>query len=320
MMGRAGQRNLINGEYSSFIDKRDKASDKEAFERGMDDQTAYGTNRKDSSRDMTWDTQNFRRLKFNYGAHKMEDMDKLGRKFIDFIEKQDGGALMQTVVDYESGNQTGRKESPLKELIPYFEEEVLGYDCTPEMVDAITKAYNQWWFYAEEQLMPYDEEEEMVNESINRKINRIIKESMRRVLKEGTTIDELEEQLNGIFEENLLEIYRDKVEADGYYDFDVVEDYCSDYANMTAEQLSRDCITVINSSNWDVPKNNFRPFGYVMETKYGITNKEQLLSRDDAAEIIISWFWGCFGTNSLAYNFSNDLNEYMDHLGDEDED
>ncbi len=150
------------------------------------------------------------------------------------------------------------------------------------------------------------------------RINRIIKESMRRVLKEGVAIDELEEQLKGIFEENLLEIYRDKVETDGYYDFDVVEDYCSDYANMTAEQLARDCITVINSSNWDVPKNNFRPFGYVMETKYGITSKEQLLSRDDAAEIVTSWFWECFGSYNLVYNFSNDLNEYMVDLEDED--
>lgn len=150
------------------------------------------------------------------------------------------------------------------------------------------------------------------------RINRIIKESMRRVLKEGVAIDELEEQLKSIFEENLLEIYRDKVEADGYYDFDVVEDYCSDYANMTAEQLSRDCITVINSSNWDVPKNNFRPFGYVMETKYDITSKEQLLSRDDAAEIVTSWFWKCFGSYNLVYNFSNDLNEYMVDLEDED--
>ena len=145
------------------------------------------------------------------------------------------------------------------------------------------------------------------------RINRIIKESMRKILKEGTTIDELEEQLKGIFEENLLEIYREKVENEGYYDFDIVEDYCSDYANMTAEQLARDCITVINSSNWDVPKNNLRSFGFVMESEYGITNKDQLLSRDDAAEIIISWFWECFGTNELAYNFANDLYEYMNN-------
>lgn len=121
-----------------------------------------------------------RNIQFNYDVYKMEDMEALGRKFIDFIEKHDGGVLMQTVVDYESGNQTGKKESPLKELIPYFEEEVLGYDCTPDMIDAIRRAYNQWWFYAEDQLMPYDEEEESVDESINRKINRIVSDCLKR--------------------------------------------------------------------------------------------------------------------------------------------
>ena len=183
LMGRAGKRNLVRGDISNFIDKRDKASNKDAFNQGMEDQTAYGINLKDPSRDSTWDMQNNRRLKFNYDTYKMEDMDELGRKFIDFIEKYDGGALMDTVVDYESGNQTGKKESPLKEIIPYFEEEVLGYDCTPDMIDAIRRAYNQWWFYAEDQLMPYDEDEEDVHESINRKINRIVSESIRRNLR-----------------------------------------------------------------------------------------------------------------------------------------
>ena len=160
LMGRAGKRNLIRGDISNFIDKRDKASNKDAFNQGMEDQ---------------WDMRDISRLKSNYDTYKMEDMDELGRKFIDFIEKYDGGALMDTVVDYESGNQTGKKESPLKEIIPYFEEKVLGYDCTPDMIDAIRRAYNQWWFYAEDQLMPY--------ESINRKINRIVSESIRRNLR-----------------------------------------------------------------------------------------------------------------------------------------
>ena len=88
---------------------------------------------------------------------KMDDMINLGRKFINFIEKHDGGALMQTIVDYESGNQTGKPQSPLGEIVPYFEEEVLGYECTPEMKKAIKNAYNQWWFYAQDQLM-HDEE------------------------------------------------------------------------------------------------------------------------------------------------------------------
>ena len=168
LMGRAGQRDLRRGYMSNFIDKDDKASHKDAFNQGMKDQ---------------WDMRDISRLKSNYDTYKMEDMDELGRKFIDFIEKYDGGALMDTVVDYESGNQTGKKESPLKEIIPYFEEKVLGYDCTPDMIDAIRRAYNQWWFYAEDQLMPYDEDEEDVHESINRKINRIVSESIRRNLR-----------------------------------------------------------------------------------------------------------------------------------------
>ncbi len=145
------------------------------YQEGYEDEEKYGRNA-----DSTWDIGKYRNIKFNYDGRQMEDMDNLGRKFIDFIEHYDGGVLMQTIVDFESGNQTGKKESPLKEIIPYFEEEVLGYDCTPDMIDAIRRAYNQWWFYAEDQLMPYDEDEEVVDESINRKINRIVSESIRR--------------------------------------------------------------------------------------------------------------------------------------------
>ena len=145
------------------------------YQQGYEDEEKYGRNA-----DSTWDGDKYRRMKFNYDTKQMEDMNNIGKKFIDFIEKYDGGALMQTIVDYESGNQTGKKESPLKEIIPYFEEEVLGYDCTPDMIDAIKRAYNQWWFYAEDQLMPYDEDEEVVGESINRKINRIVNECIKR--------------------------------------------------------------------------------------------------------------------------------------------
>ena len=128
------------------------------YQEGYEDEEKYGRNA-----DSTWDIGKYRNIKFNYDGRQMEDMDNLGRKFIDFIEHYDGGVLMQTIVDFESGNQTGKKESPLKEIIPYFEEEVLGYDCTPDMIDAIRRAYNQWWFYAEDQLMQYDEDEEVVD-------------------------------------------------------------------------------------------------------------------------------------------------------------
>ena len=46
--------------------------------------------------------------------------------------------------------------------------------------EGIKRAYNQWWFYAEDQLMPYDEDEEVVGESINRKISRIVNECIKR--------------------------------------------------------------------------------------------------------------------------------------------
>lgn len=121
------------------------------YQQGYEDEGNNGRNA-----DSTWDGNKYRRMQFNYDAKKMSDMDKLGRKFIDFIEHYQGGVLLQTIVDYETGNQTGKPESPLKELIPIFEEEVLGYDwgtkCTPEMRKAIEAAYNQWWNYAEPML------------------------------------------------------------------------------------------------------------------------------------------------------------------------
>lgn len=101
-----------------------------------------------------------KQINFQYDTYKMDDMDKLGSKFINFIEKYDGGVLLQTVVDYESGNQTGEPSSPVPELISEFEDNVLGYECTDEMKDAIEKAYNKWWFYASDQLMPQDSFEE----------------------------------------------------------------------------------------------------------------------------------------------------------------
>ena len=103
--------------------------------------------------DSTWNFNNYNTIKFNYDAKQMQDMDELGDKFINFIENYKGGMLMQTIVDYESGNETGSPQSPLDEIIPYFEEEVLGYECTPEIKKAIKRAYNQWWFYAQDQFM-----------------------------------------------------------------------------------------------------------------------------------------------------------------------
>lgn len=165
-------RGINYNDASDYAYKANGNSYSNDYQEGYEDEEKYGRNA-----DSTWDGDKYRRIKFNYDTKHMEDMDNLGRKFIDFIEHYDGGSLQQTIVDFESGNQTGKKESPLKEIIPYFEEKVLGYDCTPEMIDAIKRAYNQWWFYAEDQLMPYDEG---VDESINRKINRIVSENIKK--------------------------------------------------------------------------------------------------------------------------------------------
>lgn len=154
MLGRLRNRQSNNGgkffrgiNYNDAGDYAYKAngnSYSKHYQEGFHDEEKNGRNA-----DSTWDRDKYGKIKFNYDAKRMADMDDLGKEFIDFIEKHDGGVLLQTIVEYESGNQTGKKESPLKELIPYFEEEVLGHECTPDMVKAIENAYNQWWYYAE---------------------------------------------------------------------------------------------------------------------------------------------------------------------------
>lgn len=144
MLGRLAARQANRGDFTT-------ASDKAYYTNGNNYSNEYNSGWDDEMEFMK--NNNRFQIQNTYDALKMADMDDLGNKFIDFIEKYDGGVLMQTVVDYETGNQTGKKESPLKELIPYFEEEVLGYKCSPDMIKAITKAYNQWWCYAESELM-----------------------------------------------------------------------------------------------------------------------------------------------------------------------
>ena len=115
-----------------------------------------------------------------------------------------------------------------------------------------------------------------------------------------------------MFKKRLFEMYREKVVNDNLYNIEEeeVEDFCKEHASATAESLTRDCINLINSNDWNVPENNFYTFDFAMEFEHNITNKEQLLSRDDAADIVFACFWSCFGSYNLLYNFTNDLNEY----------
>ena len=113
-----------------------------------------------------------------------------------------------------------------------------------------------------------------------------------------------------MFKKRLLEMYREKVVNDNLYNIEEVEDFCEEHDSATAESLTRDCTSLINSNDWNAPKNNLYTFDFAMKSEHNITNKEQLLSRDDAADIVFAWFFWCFGSYNLIYNFTDDLNEY----------
>ena len=111
-----------------------------------------------------------------------------------------------------------------------------------------------------------------------------------------------------MFKKALLEMYIKKVINDKLYNIEDVEEFCEEHASATAESLTRDCISLINS-NWNAPGNNLYTFDFAMKERK-ITSKEQLLSREDAADIVFAWFWKCFGSYNMIYNFTDDLNQY----------
>lgn len=90
----------------------------------------------------------------------MADPEEVAKQFIEFIEKHHGGVLLQYIVDCESGNECGSPISPIPSIIPEFEDAILnGRKCTSEERKAIKRAYNQWWYYAQGQLMDGMDEE-----------------------------------------------------------------------------------------------------------------------------------------------------------------
>lgn len=151
----------------------------------------------------------------------------------------------------------------------------------------------------------------------NNKI-KINESTLRKLIKESIDTETLKQQLQEKFEEQLLELY-EKVVNDHGYDLGLCEDYCDEYAYYTSDKLANDCIKVVNSNNWNVPQNNFRTFDFVMENDYNITTKEELLEREDACDIIIDWFWDCFGSWGLKYNFGSDLDEFMNEMEDDED-
>ena len=119
-----------------------------------------------------------RAIRTNYNMFNMKDMDKVGKMFINFIE--DNPSILQLIVDYMSGNQNGKKgSSALGEIIPDFEEEVLGYEVNANERKAIERAFNEWWYYVEAQLTPeeYYDIDESYRPRKNRKINESFEDS-----------------------------------------------------------------------------------------------------------------------------------------------
>lgn len=156
-----------------------------------------------------------------------------------------------------------------------------------------------------------------LNES---QLKNIVKETIKMVLKEQYSDNSLKDELKKRFEEKFKDLFiseaYDWKDEFGFVD----EDYCEEYAYYLAEKIAEDCLTLINSNDWDYPQNNFRPFGFVMKHDYNINSKEDLLKREDAVDIVVDWFFDCFGTYDLRYNFTNDYCERMTELNREDED
>ena len=175
MLGRLHRKHNTDANYLSGVDSQARKYNKgnwDVFDQGYNDEGISNSLDRSNA------------IRRNYGTYKMEDMDKVGRKFIEFIESNDSS--LQLIVDYMSGNQNGKKySSPLPELIPQFEEDVLGYECSNEMKKAIEKAFNEWWYYAESELMP-----EEMNESKKKtvkltesQLKELISESIKKILK-----------------------------------------------------------------------------------------------------------------------------------------
>ena len=156
LIGQVAARAMHRGDYQTMFDALDRRSkeDDTNFIHGHNDRLDVINNPDTSSKEGRR-----ARLKMqnNYEVADMEDMDAIGRKFINFIEKHGGGVMMQTIADYESGNQTGRPESGFPAVLEVFEDEVLGYDCSPKIKTALKRAYTQWWHYAQDELMPDEE-------------------------------------------------------------------------------------------------------------------------------------------------------------------
>lgn len=147
MLGRTAAKN-----YSKNPDVTDDALSRRPKPWSVDDEFSKGW---ESQRDIENGKDGAtRKMRFDYDVAEIEDMKEAGNKFIEFIENDN--VIMSTIVDYFTGNQTGTPESGFQFALGEFEDEVLGYDCSPKMRQTLERAFNEWWYYAEDQLIPQD--------------------------------------------------------------------------------------------------------------------------------------------------------------------
>lgn len=149
------------------------------------------------------------------------------------------------------------------------------------------------------------------------KLKKIIAESVSRILNEESgsmTPESFRGELERYFYNTLVNLFTSEVKNCGY-DPSSFDDYIADYAEDAAYSIAEGAINLLQGNNWDYPSYNLRPLDYVM-SEQGITNFQELLARDNAVEIFASWFWECFGTYNLKYNFMSDFQAYLDEEGE----
>lgn len=158
-------------------------------------------------------------------------------------------------------------------------------------------------------------------------LRHIVAESVKKVLKEYNsqiTPELFKEQLMEDFESTLLSLYEDVLNKNFKKEKEVYEDYmyeiAEEMAHIVAESLTNDSMRVLNSNNWDVPKNNFRPLGFVMNREHNVHNFQELLSKPNPVDIYTNWFWGAFGTFAVKYKFSEVIGDLLYDLEEEEED
>lgn len=144
-----------------------------------------------------------------------------------------------------------------------------------------------------------------LNES---QLRQIIKESVKKYLCESLSPQEFENGLQVQFEKELIELFKKElinVCAGNAYGPEFFEDDAEEYAYYLSERWTRSAMKILQSDDWHIPHHNFRPLDFVMEQEYNVHNFEELLQLEDSVNAFVDWYWSCYGTHDVCYNFGN---------------